>query len=456
MVGLGRSGRSVLEFLVALRDEGAQLEIAAVDESGGADLAEEAAKWAAAGVDVQVGVTDAAGEWDLIVASPGVPPSSSLILSAAAGGAPVVSEIELAWAHSDASFVAVTGTNGKTTTTMMVAHLLRTAGIQAEAVGNIDPPALAVAPRAPKGAVMVCEASSFQLANTFDFHPEVAILLNVTPDHLDWHGSMERYVSDKGRVFENLCGSDLAVIVVDDPGAATFVGKVEARGARVCRVSLGDLHPGGAAVVDGDLVLSTRDGDITLLPESELVVRGGHNVLNALAAAAAALEMGAAPDAIADGLRTFEPVEHRLEPVGVIGDVEYVNDSKATNQDATSAALTAFADRAVVLMLGGYRTRDASFAAVAALLPGRVREVIAFGAAAEDVVRDTSEVVPTRRATGLEDAVSQAAEAALPGDVVLLSPACKSFDEFRDYAERGRAFRALVARMTEERGGYER
>jgi UDP-N-acetylmuramoylalanine--D-glutamate ligase len=448
VVGLGRSGRASVDFLLGLRAEGAPVTLAARDEADTEPLREIARAYTERGVDVRLGTADGSGPWDLVVVSPGVPPGSELYASAAQSGAPVVSEIELAFGHSSAPFVAVTGTNGKTTTAALTAHLLRTSGIASEAIGNIDPPALAVAPGASADAVMVCETSSFQLANIRDFHPVVSILLNITPDHMDWHGSMERYVADKARVFENQCGSDLAIVVVDDVGAAPFAERAAARGVRVCRVSVGELHPGGAGVVDGMLTVSTATGPVPLVAPSELLIRGEHNVLNALAASAAALEMGADPALIAMGLRSFAPIPHRLQPVGVVGDVEYVNDSKATNPEAVGKALGAFADRAIVLLLGG-RNKGNTFSELASLLPERVRAAVLFGEAAGAIARDVGDTVPVKQAGALAEAVRIASELAEPGDVVLLSPGCASFDEFADYEARGDAFARIVDSMAQ-------
>ena len=449
VIGLGRSGTAVAEFLVGMRDAGSALEVFVADEGDSCALQETAARFVAADVDVSLDVREAPGPWDLVVTSPGVPPASPLLQSAAAAGAPVVSEIELAYEYSQAPFVAVTGTNGKTTVTRMAARALDASGFRAEAVGNIGTPAIGVTPSLASDDVAVAEVSSFQLARIMDFRPHVSVLLNVTDDHLDWHGSREGYLADKARIFENQCGSDLAVIVVDDPGAASFADRAAALGIRVCRVSF-DRRPGsGAFVADGVLTLSTREGDVGLLSVSDLQVIGRHNVTNALAAAAAAFEMGADPAMIALGLATFVPIEHRLEPAGHVDGVDYYNDSKATNPDAVLKALTAFEDRPVVLLLGG-RNKGNRFDVLAEPLSEAVRGVVAFGEATPEIEADLGDAVTVVSAAGLVEAVAAGRELARPGDAVLLSPACASFDEFPDYEERGRAFKALVAKMAED------
>jgi UDP-N-acetylmuramoylalanine--D-glutamate ligase len=214
---------------------------------------------------------------------------------------------------------------------------------------------------------------------------------------------------------------------------------------------LDELHPQGAAVVDGTLTVSTTAGPVSLVAAEDLLIRGEHNVLNALAASAVALEMGADPALVAMGLRSFEPIAHRLQPVGVVGDVEYINDSKATNPEAVAKALGAFADRAIVLLLGG-RNKGNSFSDLRTLLPERVRTVVLFGEAAGSIGDELGEVVPLAVADGLEEAVAAAEELADRGDVVLLSPVCASFDEFEDYEARGEAFTGLVERMIGEHG----
>ncbi|GAB4273652.1 MAG: UDP-N-acetylmuramoyl-L-alanine--D-glutamate ligase [Coriobacteriia bacterium] len=446
VVGLGRTGQAVLDFLVARAREGAPLSLFARDEHDTEPLREVAHRYGELGVEVRLGTEDADGDWDAIVMSPGVAPWRAVHESAVATGAPILSEIELAWAHSEAPFVAVTGTNGKTTTTSLTEHLLVASGVDARAVGNIDPPAIEVAPHAGADSVMVCEVSSFQLSGIWDFHPEVSVLLNITPDHLDWHGSMERYAMDKGRIFENQCGSDLAVVCVDDPGAAAMVDRARARGVRVCPVSLEYAHPGGAYVKDGRLVVERPDGPVELARVDEIPLRGDHNLLNALAASAAALEMGAEPGLVAMGLTSYEPLAHRLETVDVVGGVEFVNDSKATNPDAVVKALTAYRDRGVVLLMGG-RNKGYSFATVAASLPDALKAVVAFGESRGEIARDLGGKARVVEAPALEEAVAVAAELARPGDVVLLSPGCASFDEFSGYAERGREFARFVAAL---------
>jgi UDP-N-acetylmuramoylalanine--D-glutamate ligase len=451
VLGLGRSGEAVARYLAARRDAGEIESFAVLDESGDAKVAERAAVLSAElGAPVTVGVHSVDGEWDLVVASPGIPPRSTLMQAALSLGVPVISEIELAYRRACAPFVAVTGTNGKTTTTALVAHLLRGAGIRAEAVGNIGVPAISAADGTTPGDVLVAEVSSFQLALVADFRPRVAVLLNITPDHVDWHGSLAAYEADKARVFANMGAGDVAVIDADDAGSAVWAERVEAQGARVVRVSRTRAHAGGAWVEDGVLTVDAPEGLARLGEVDSLGIRGVHNVSNALAAASAALAMGASAEAVAAGLRTFEPIEHRLEPAGTVAGVDYVNDSKATNPDAVMKALTAFDGLRLIVLLGG-RNKGNDFSELAGAVADRCAAAVLFGECRHELeAAFASSTMPTSDVTVAADlagALGAARARAREGDVVLLSPACASFDEFGDYEERGAVFKRLVADM---------
>ncbi len=292
--------------------------------------------------------------------------------------------------------------------------------------------------------MLVAEVSSFQLALTQRFHPRVAVLLNITPDHVDWHGSLEAYTADKVRVFANQVPGDTAVIDIDDPGSAPFAASVAASGVDVCAVSLRDS---GDATLDGDmLVLGTRTQPVPLVRVGDLKIRGEHNVSNALAAAAAARAIGASVADICAGLRTFEPIEHRLESVGVVRNVEYFNDSKATNPDAVLKALTAFEDRPLIVLLGGHNKGN-DFRDLARAVGARCKGAVIFGESGRGFAEAFAASVcgfEAVRTEGMREAVAAAARMARPGDVVALSPACASFDEFDDYEHRGRVFRETV------------
>ncbi len=446
ILGLGKSGEAAARYCAGLPAE----EIATVtivDSDDSAVLQQKAESLASSGAIVLLGCSSVGGHFDVCVASPGVPPHAPLMLSARAASDEVISEIEFAFRRSRNPWVAVTGTNGKTTTTALITHLLNCGGLSARSVGNFGPPAIQAVAEAIAGEVLVAEVSSFQLALTDSFHPRVAVLLNVTPDHVDWHGSLESYAADKGRVFANLTPDDTAVVDVDDAGSAPFADALLERGVPVVRVSRHRDLEGGATVIDGSLVLSSPRGAVELVAVDELQILGSHNVANALAAAATADVLGISASALCEGLISFAPIEHRLEPVGSVRGIEWFNDSKATNPDAVSKALEAFTDRPLILLLGG-RSKGSDFRPLARQAEVTAREVVLFGEARDEIFEAFAELEMTPRVvTGLTDAVEWAAAHAHPGDAVALSPGCASFDEFEDYEHRGRAFKALVAEL---------
>ena len=356
-----------------------------------------------------------------VVKSPGVPREAPVVAAARSRGMPVLGELELGWRLLGGhEFIAVTGTNGKTTTVQLLGHIHREAGLAVEVAGNVGSALTGFAGRLAPDAVVVCEASSFQLEDAVDFAPEGAVLLNVQPDHLDRHGSFEDYLGAKLRVFARQGNDDVAV-------APAGLG-IEDLGGCARRVPFG---PGGE--------LDDRAGFLwwdeqPLIAHEEIRLRGAHNRSNAAAAAAIALARGIEPDAVRAGLRSFAGVEHRLEEVATVGGVLYVNDSKATNVASTLVALASF--RAQVHLILGGLGKDQDFGA----LRGRAHRVYLIGEAAVQLERE----VGGERCGTLEVAVGRARAAALPGDVVLLSPACASFDQFADYEQRGLAFKALV------------
>lgn len=445
VLGLGRSGTAVVRWALSRREAGEDVSVAAFVEhrSDGADEAAESLR--ALGAGVYTGVTAVPDDgFDLIVASPGIAPHRPLMRSARSLGVPVISELELAFRVSRAPFVAVTGTNGKTTTTALIAHLLTVAGRDARAVGNIGHPAITAAASAGPDTVLVAECSSFQLALTERFRPRVSVLLNITPDHLDWHGSLESYEADKARVFANQGAGDTAVVDADDPGSSAWAARLASGPVSLVRVSC-DAESGAEAVlIDGMLTLRTASGDVSLVASDRLQIRGTHNIGNALAASAAALAMGASVESIRDGLVSFAPIEHRLEPVATIRGVSFVNDSKATNPDAVLKALTAFAGTGLIVLLGG-RNKGNDFAQLARACASAGARGVAYGEAGDEIDDALAAAgVPHARVGTMDEAIASAFRSAQPGDVVLLSPACASFDQFDDYEHRGRAFREAV------------
>jgi UDP-N-acetylmuramoylalanine--D-glutamate ligase len=451
VLGLGKSGRAVSRFAADLVADGRASSVCAMDASENDALHGVAEELEQIGVQVLLGGAVPEGRFDFCVASPGIPPHSPLMRSARLICDTVISEIEFAYQNSGKPWVAITGTNGKTTTTALVTHLLRAGGIGAESVGNIGF-AATDAVRDQSIEVLVAEVSSFQLALTRTFHPRVAILLNITPDHIDWHGSLDVYIADKTRVFANLDDSDTAVIDVDDPGSAPFAEVVSRRNVPVVRVSCAHPTAGGATCHDGVLVLETEGGPVRLIHADDLQIKGAHNVSNALAAAAAAHAMGVTPTDLREGLRSFEPIAHRLEPVGALNGSEWYNDSKATNPDAVLKALDAFGERPVIVLLGG-RNKGNDFDPLARAVAEKARAAVLFGESRSELAAAFAHTdMHPETAVSLADAVEVAAGLADSGDVIVLSPACASFDEFTSYEDRGDHFKAYVAAMAGEEG----
>ncbi|MGI8749128.1 MAG: UDP-N-acetylmuramoyl-L-alanine--D-glutamate ligase [Thermoleophilaceae bacterium] len=363
-----------------------------------------------------------------VVKSPGVPWTAPVIVAASERGLEVTGELELAWRLlPDNPFVAVTGTNGKTTTVELLGAIWRAAGMAVEVVGNVGRPVASLVGAVEPATTVVCEASSFQLQDTSAFAPEAALLLNVEEDHLDRHGTIEAYTAAKLRAFASQSTDAVAVA----PGIWQLPGEAE-------RVTFGS--PGSDMVVVDDQL---RWRGEALMPVADLSLRGAHNVENAMGAAAVALALDIPVAAVVEALSTFPGVPHRLEEVAVRGGVLYVNDSKATNPASAVRGIEAF-PRGVHVILGG-SLKGGDFRQLRAPLAGRVRAAYLIGPAAESLAADLAGTAPLMRAQSLEAAVVQASSAARPGEVVLLSPACASFDAFKDYEHRGRRFKELVA-----------
>jgi len=442
VVGLGVTGEAVARRLAADADGGA---VTVVDDNPSAPrFAERAAALEALGVGVvgapsPEGLAELVGAAELVVPSPGVPEAHPVYRLAAGAGVPVRSEVELAGAAAarrGLPLAAVTGTNGKTTVTTLVAEMLSAGGVPALAAGNIGRP-LIDAVHDEDVDVVVAEVSSFQLRFTETFRPRVAVFLNVAEDHLDWHPTFDDYVAAKARIFANQAGGDLLVFNADDEHVAAAAKAAPARSAAF---TLG-RRPGSWRLDDDRLL---RPEGVPLVAVADLARRGPHDVANALAAAAAAAELGASDDAVRQVLTTFSGLPHRVTPVGQSGGVTFVDDSKATNPHAALAALAGFDP--VVLVAGG-RNKGLDLG-VLRQEAGRIRAVVAIGEAAGEVEAAFAGLRPVRRAGSMAEAVRLGAALAEPGDTVLLSPACASFDWYTSYAARGddfaREVRALV------------
>ena len=438
VLGLARTGT-----VASLFAAGYGATVTATDEKPESKLAETAAKLRAAGVRLVLGVhaPDVFVEQDLIVVSPGVPANLPALVLARKAGTPVWSEIELAWRFLRGKLVAITGSNGKTTTTSLVAHILRIAGIPTLAGGNIGVPLLSLVESSTDSSVTVAELSSFQLETIEMLRPEIGVLLNLTLDHLDRHESFEHYAAAKMRLFENQLDRDAAVLNADDPE----VTKRMPSGPHIFWFSRQKRVAQGSFLRDGQIIFRNEGSEVVVGRCDEIHLRGEHNVENVLAACAAAYLAGATPAAIASGIQTFRGVEHRLEFVAEVNGVQFYNDSKATNVDSAIKAIEAFPGRLIVI-LGG-KDKGSPYTRLCEMLHRRARMAILIGAATEKIAEDLADAVPLIRAETLDRAVQLASEQARPGDVVLLSPACSSFDQFEDYEHRGRTFKQLVAQI---------
>lgn len=385
-----------------------------------------------------------------VVKSPGVPSGAEVILEAEDRGLTVIGELELGWRLVEARMIAITGTNGKTTTTELVSHIFRTAARPVAPAGNVGHPLCDLAPvpgsaePLPDGLTVVCECSSFQLEDTSAFSPEVAVHLNLSPDHLDRHGDLAAYQRAKLNIFRNQVEGDVAILNSADPGLSGLEPEGE---AGVIRFDPREVRDDDDVTTVGLADGSIRVDGSPLVGVDEMRIRGRHNVANAMAAAAAAMAMGLDAAVVADGLRTFQPVPHRFEPVAEIEGVDFINDSKATNVEATIAALDSF-DRGVHLILGG-SAKGEPFDGLIGPVARTCRGIYLIGETADEIAETLgpADVEIIRYCGDLETAVSEAGGAAVPGETVLLSPACASFDQFRDYEHRGDTFREMVREL---------
>ena len=440
VVGLARSGMAAA-LLLARRGEA----VVATDRKGPRELQEEALRLEAEGVKVELGSHGAAtlARASRVVVSPGVPFDLPELMAARRAGVPVLAEIELAYEYLKGTLAAVTGTKGKSTTTAALGAMLKEAGRDARVGGNIGEALSSLVEGSTEETVFAVEVSSFQLESILRFRPRVAVFLNLSADHLDRHPSFQAYAAAKARIFENQEGGDFAVVNADDPQVLALA---RAGRARVVPFSLQGMPAGeGAFFAEGFARLRLDGKDEALFGLTDVRLPGAHLAGDLLAAATAARLLGVPAEAIARAVRAFRGVEHVLEHVACVDGVDYYNDSKATNVDAAGKSLAAF-PRPVLLILGG-RYKGGDFADLAQALRAHGKRVLAIGEAQERIERSLQGVVPVDRASSLRDAVERAGAAAAPGDVVLLAPACSSFDMFRDYADRGRRFKEEVRRL---------
>ena len=438
MVGLARTG-----LVTALFSAGYGATVTATDERPIPEIAEIAERLHTAGVKLELGgfVPQSFLEQDLIVVSPGVPARIEPLEKARAKGIAVWSEIELAWRFLRGKLIAITGSNGKTTTTSLLAHVLKTSNVPTLVGGNIGTPLLSLVETSVDTMVTVAEISSFQLETIEGFRPEIGVLLNLTPDHLDRHVTFEEYARVKMRMFENQLERDIALLNADDPE----VTKRMPAKPKIFWFSRQKRVATGAFLRDDQIIFRNEGSEVELARLADIPLRGQHNVENVLAACAAAYLAGAIPAAITTGVKSFRGVEHRLEFVAEISGVQYYNDSKATNVDAAVKAVEAFPGPLVVI-LGG-KDKGSPYTPLRQLLRERARLVLLIGESAEKIAADLGDAVRFENAGTMQQALHVAAAHAQPGDTVLLAPACSSFDQFENYEHRGRVFKELVAKL---------
>jgi UDP-N-acetylmuramoylalanine--D-glutamate ligase len=441
VVGLGKSGLAAALFL---RRRGAQVTVS--DMRSAAALAKEIPALLNEGIMVESGGHGLLTfrRQDLIVVSPGVPLDTPELVQVKAFGLPVIGELELAARFLKGKILAITGSNGKTTTTALTGEILAAAAIPTQVGGNIGVPVVALIEESSEIGWSVLEVSSFQLESTNLFHPRIAVILNITPDHLDRHGTFEKYALAKERIFHAQTREDFLVLNADNARAASSAAR---SAANIYWFSIEEPVARGTWIHDGQVVFcSGNDAPVEpIMPLKEIPLKGTHNVENVLAAVCASRLAGAGREAIRGAVANFRAVEHRLEFVATCNGVEYYNDSKATNVDASAKAIAAFGS-GIHLILGG-KDKNSNYADLTNLLRARVRAVYTIGSAAAKIESHIRGVVPIVSCETLEKAVKTAAQAAHPGQVVLLSPACSSFDQFENYEHRGRVFKELVVEL---------
>ncbi len=443
-VGLARTGVATALFCAA---RGAR--VTATDSRTEDEIGEAIAKLKDAGVTLELGCHREKTflDQDLIIPSPGVPADEAHLQTARAKGISIWSEIELAYRFMKGRLIGITGSNGKTTTTSLVEHILKTAGMQTILAGNIGTPLIGRVDTMQDDTCTVVELSSFQLELIDTFRPNIGVFLNLTPDHLDRHHTLEAYGAAKARLFENQTGEDAAILNADDVATTPYAPSLP----RVYWFSRKQRVAQGAYVRGEEIVFRQDGAEETLLKLEDIPLGGAHNVENVLAAAAAARLAGAPSAAIAKGVRSFAGVEHRLEFVAEIAGVRYYNDSKATNVDATLKALDAFPGR-ILIILGG-KDKGSDYTALQRPLREKAILALLIGTAAEKIEEQIAGSVALERAETLERAVETASHAAQRGDVVLLAPACASFDQFQNYEHRGRVFKDLVRQLEKQAAG---
>ena len=438
VVGLGKSGIASALFLA---DRGARVEVS--DTKSEEELHHEIPQLLDRGIGVEAGYHGERTftEQQLIVISPGVPFDVPQLVQARQAGIPVIGELELAARYLKGQIIAITGSNGKTTTTALTGEIIAAGGKKTLVGGNIGTPAISFVDEATDDTWIVLEVSSFQLETIQTFHPKIAMVLNVTPDHLDRHHTFENYAAAKARIFENQTATDYTLLNADDATCAAMAAQTR---AAVCWFSRQHAVERGAFVHGDNIVWIDGGHEQQIMPVSDIGLKGAHNLENVLAGVCAGMLAGVAPPDIRRAVANFKAVEHRLEYVATVRGVAYYNDSKATNVDATIKALESFPGR-IHLILGG-KDKGSDYSLLNQLLAERVKRVYTIGAAAAKI-ESQIKGAPVVSSGTIDNAVRKAAETATDGDIVLLAPACASFDQFMSYEHRGRVFKDLVKQL---------
>jgi UDP-N-acetylmuramoylalanine--D-glutamate ligase len=440
VVGLGRSGVASAIFL---QEHGAKVIVS--DSKSEVQLQSEVPALLDRGISIETGHHGERTfrDQDLIVVSPGVPSDQPQLQHARSLGIPVIGEVELAFRFLQGKVLAITGSNGKTTTTSLVGEILAKSGKKTLVGGNIGTPVISLAGQSSPDTQVVLEISSFQLESIEQFRPWIAAILNITPDHLDRHHTFEAYTAAKARIFENQQPTDFAILNADDPTCVALKDQIKSSLLWFSRKQTVE----NGTFLKGDQIIFRQNGqEQIVLSRSDIQLKGDHNLENVLAAVAMSMVAGCTPQQVRRAVNEFRAVEHRLELVATINGVTFYNDSKATNVDATVKALESFPGN-IHIILGG-KDKGSDYTVLNPLLRERVKRVYLIGAASDKIasqVQGTTEII---RSATLERAVRQAFEAAKSGDVVLLAPACASFDQFKSYEHRGRVFKELVQSLT--------
>jgi UDP-N-acetylmuramoylalanine--D-glutamate ligase len=441
VAGAGRSGIAAARFLLA---RGARVILTDTKSrdalvTGIAPLLDIAARTGELILELDGHRSESFARCDLVIVSPGIPLALPIFDISRNAGIPIIAEVELAYRHLNGKIIGITGSNGKTTTTTLVAQLLTGAGLRGYAAGNIGTPLINFVDDSSPEDIYAVELSSFQLEGIQDFRPHIAAILNLTPDHLDRYAGFEGYIAAKQRIFMNQRETDFAVLNADDIRTAAIGNKVCAKPTWFSRLTT-PAH--GAFVRNGRVIFRDEKGESPLFGTEAIALKGSHNLENVLAACTMAILSGTAPESLEESIRKFPGVEHRIEFVAEMDGVQYFNDSKATNVDATIKSIEAF--KGNILLIAGGRDKAGDFSALRSAVRERVIHIVTIGEAAEKLKKALADVTDVSEARSMQEAVSICRQLARPGDVVLLAPACASFDMFQDYEHRGRVFKEAV------------